>query len=104
MDEASAAPISFPRFFKPYLSREGFIDSAPAPGTTERALVRSLPTLSHLQTTAHLRGWYRTMGRNLSQLDWHRLAGIYDGALHKGAFDEMTNEWQTLSEDYEWHG
>lgn len=44
------------------------------------------------------------MNRRLDEIDWHRLAALYDGTLDKASFGDLQNEWQTLSEDYEWHG
>ena len=101
LDHPSAAPIPFPRFFKPHVTSAGFLDVRTPSSST---LVRSMPTFSHLQNTTHLRGWYRKMHQELNKIEWQRQEGTYQGALDRHKWGEINNEWQTLMEDYEWHG
>jgi hypothetical protein len=97
--EGAPSPIAFPRFFNRHITPEGILD--PHEENTTK-LVKSLPTLTHAQSSAQLQPYFKHMRQATHSLNGSKLTAAY--GISKDDIEKVHNDWYQLEEDYEFHG
>ncbi|MEE6464967.1 hypothetical protein FKM82_006414 [Ascaphus truei] len=96
---------TFPQFFSPYVTQEGFSLQEPLtqpPGFSLLApsAVHSVPVLTALQTSATLHSTLQRLYQEVKKVDVRRWASFFTADLELDDFQEAVQQLQNLSQCY----
>ncbi|MEE6464968.1 hypothetical protein FKM82_006414 [Ascaphus truei] len=88
---------TFPQFFSPYVTQEGFSLQEPL---TQPPAVHSVPVLTALQTSATLHSTLQRLYQEVKKVDVRRWASFFTADLELDDFQEAVQQLQNLSQCY----